>query len=102
MAYEVVELDNLQAGDDVTVDNIGAGTSFVQPVKVAYGAEGTFTEVTSTAPLPVDLPDATGLQQILYYRQAGRSSPYRSALREDGEKSRRPPERTAHVPDGDG
>ncbi len=57
MALDNIELDNLQAGDDVITDLIA--TDHYQIVKHAFGAAGTANLVTSTAtnPLPVALSD---------------------------------------------
>lgn len=61
MTYSTVELDNLQAGDDVGTDLIG-GVHW-QALKVAFGAEGAISHVESTAtnPLPVALSDVDNL-----------------------------------------
>ena len=53
MALDFVELDNIQAGDDVAVDTIAA--NMYQLIKVGYGAVGSFTPVDGTNPLPVTL-----------------------------------------------
>jgi len=53
VAETTVELDNLAAGDDVAVDLVSS--KMYQYAKMAYGADGTVTKVTSTStnPLPV-------------------------------------------------
>lgn len=57
MAEDSVELDNLQAGDDVATDLVTS--KHYQYVKMAFGADGTITKVGTTAsdPLPVALSD---------------------------------------------
>lgn len=57
MAISEIELDALAAGDDVATDLITA--RHYQKIKIGWGADGTFNDVTSTAtnPFPVALSD---------------------------------------------